>query len=84
MGTTDPTTILEFNRSRLRYLRAKHVLTLDNYVTGLLEERTIAGLSHAYPLILKMGYRQMDGDTARIARQAPQRPVQRQATPLHH
>ncbi|TAK34506.1 MAG: ATPase [Chloroflexota bacterium] len=65
MGTADPTAILEFNRSRLRYLRAKHVLTMDNYVTGLLEERTIAGLSHAYPLIVKMGYRQVDGDAMR-------------------
>ncbi|MHB1417609.1 MAG: RAD55 family ATPase, partial [Chloroflexota bacterium] len=31
--------ILEFNRNRLRYLRSRAVLTLDNYVTGLLEER---------------------------------------------
>ncbi len=65
LGTHDPAAIIEFNRDRLRYLRSKHVLTLDNYVTGLLDERTISGLSHAYPLILKMAYRDVEGGLTR-------------------
>jgi KaiC/GvpD/RAD55 family RecA-like ATPase len=65
-GTASRASIIEFNRHRLRHLRARHVLTLDNYVTGLLDEQTVAGLSHAYPLIVKLGFQQMDGGIQRF------------------
>lgn len=56
-GAHERTSILEFNRNRLRYLGARQVMVLDNYVTGLLEEPVLAGLSHAYPLMVRLGYR---------------------------
>ncbi len=56
VGTKPRNEVLEFNRARLRYLGARGVLTLDNYVTGLLDEQTMAGLSHSYPLIVKLGF----------------------------
>jgi KaiC/GvpD/RAD55 family RecA-like ATPase len=65
-GTADRSAIVEFNRNRLRYLRSRRVLTLDNYVTGLLDEQTVAGLSHAYPLIVKLGFLQADGNLQRF------------------
>ena len=61
-GTVDRNTVLEFNRDRLRYLSAHRVLALDNYVTGLLDEQTMAGLGHSYPLIVQLGYRITDGE----------------------
>jgi KaiC/GvpD/RAD55 family RecA-like ATPase len=60
-STRDSGEILEFSGHRLRYLRARRVLTLDVYVGGVMEDRTIAGLSHLYPLILKMRYANVDG-----------------------
>lgn len=65
-GTLDRTEVLKFNRARLRYLGERQVLTLDNYVTGLLDERTMAGLSHAYPLMLRMGYQDGEGRPQRF------------------
>ena len=55
--STEPTVdILEFSSNRLRYLRARRILTLDVFVGGVMEQRAIFGLSHAYPVILKMQY----------------------------
>lgn len=65
MATTPPNEIIEFNAHRLRYLRSRRVLTLDNVVANVLDERTVAGLTHVYPLMLKMSYRHLDGTLAR-------------------
>ncbi len=56
LGTLPRVDVLEFGRARLRYLGGERVLALDNYVTGLLDEQTMAGLTHAYPLILRLGF----------------------------
>ena len=56
MAVNAPTDRIEFNSHRLRYLRSRRVLTLDNYVADVLDERTMAGLSHAYPLIVRLAY----------------------------
>lgn len=56
MAVNTPTDCIEFNSHRLRYLRSRRVLTLDNYVAGVLDERTMAGLSHIYPLIVRLSY----------------------------
>lgn len=64
-GTLGRKQILEFNRGRLRYLSGRSALSLDNYVTGLLDEQTLAGLSHAYPLIVRLGFQRVDGDVQR-------------------
>jgi KaiC/GvpD/RAD55 family RecA-like ATPase len=61
MTTNLPGDIIEFNSNRLRYLRSKRVLTLDNYVANVLDERTLAGLSHAYGLIVRLNYRSTNG-----------------------
>jgi archaellum biogenesis ATPase FlaH len=43
------------------------VLALDNYVSGMFEEHTIAGLSHMYPLLLKMVFQPSAvGDMQRV------------------
>ncbi len=56
LATSAASDILEFSGHRLRYLRAKQVLSLDVYVGGVMEERAVAGLSHLYPMILRMQY----------------------------
>jgi KaiC/GvpD/RAD55 family RecA-like ATPase len=65
MAVNTPTDCIEFNSHRLRYLRAHRVLTLDNYVAGVLDERTMAGLSHAYPLIVRLSYHGTANDLTR-------------------
>lgn len=64
-STTDTADILQFNNNRLRYLRAANVLTLDNFVLGVLEQRALSGLSHAYPLIVQMSFVQVSGTIQR-------------------
>jgi KaiC/GvpD/RAD55 family RecA-like ATPase len=64
-STRDAGEVLEFSGHRLRYLRARRVLTLDVYVGGVMEERAVAGLNHLYPLILRMQYAKVDGSLQR-------------------
>lgn len=61
MATSPANEIIDFNAHRLRYLRANRVLTLDNVVANVLDERTVSGLTHAYPLIIRMGYHMENG-----------------------
>ena len=61
MATSPANEIIDFNAHRLRYLRANRVLTLDNVVANVLDERTVGGLTHAYPLIIRMGYHMENG-----------------------
>ncbi len=65
ISTVFSTDILQFNGHRLRYLRGKGVFALDNYVGGVMEERAVYGLSHAYPMILKMQYQSVNGGLQR-------------------
>lgn len=65
MATNQSNEIIDFNAHRLRFLRTRRVLTLDNIVANVLDDRTLAGLTHAYPLILKMSYRTINGTLAR-------------------
>ncbi len=65
-STAPAAEVLEFSGHRLRYLRAKQVLTLDVYVGGVMEERAVAGLSHMYPMILRMQYVNIDGGLQRF------------------
>ena len=65
LSTAATPDILEFSGLRLRYLRARRVLTLDVVVAGVIEERALAGLSHLYPMILKMHYVPVDGSLQR-------------------
>ncbi len=52
----DPPEILEFHRSRLKYLRKNEILTLDIFVDGVLEDRVMTIASHLYNVILKMKF----------------------------
>lgn len=66
-GTAERAAVLEFNRNRLRYLFSRRALVLDNFVNGLLDEQTIAGLSHSYPFMLRLGYQSTGaGDVQRF------------------
>lgn len=56
LSTASTADILEFSGHRLRYLRARRTLTLDVFVGGVMEDRAVHGLSHAYPMILRMQY----------------------------
>lgn len=60
-STAGASDVLEFSGHRLRYLRSRQVLTLDVYVGGVMEDRAVAGLSHLYPMILRMQYVNVDG-----------------------
>ncbi len=65
LSTAPAADILEFSGHRLRYLRFRDVLTLDVYVGGVMEERAVLGLSHLYPMILRMQYATMNGSLQR-------------------
>lgn len=65
ISTAPAADVLEFSGHRLRYLRAKSVLTLDIYVGGVMEERAVSGLSHLYPMILRMQYATTNGAVQR-------------------
>ena len=66
LGTQPRVEVLEFGRARLRYLGSQRVLALDNYVTGLLDEQTMAGLTHAYPLVVRLGFLQSEAGMQRV------------------
>lgn len=63
MTTAERTDILRFNISRLRFLRSRCVLTLDSFVTKVLDGHAVNGLRHAYPMIVYMRYVTTDGVT---------------------
>jgi KaiC/GvpD/RAD55 family RecA-like ATPase len=65
MATNPSADVIEFNSHRLRYLRARRILTLDNFVSNVLDDRTVAGMSHTYPLILRLGYHTVNGSLVR-------------------
>jgi len=65
MATAETPELIAFNSNRLRYLRARNVLTLDTVVSGVLEERAMNGLRHAYPMIVYMRYSSIEGMTQR-------------------
>jgi|GEM_PF-734853 len=65
LATNAPADVIHFNGHRLRYLRALRVLTLDNFVADVLNEQTMAGLAHSYPLILRLSYQRGDGEMTR-------------------
>lgn len=48
--------ILEFHRSRLKWLRKNGILTMDIFVNGVMPERVITVTSHMYSVILKMSF----------------------------
>ncbi len=52
----EPAEILEFHRSRLKYLRKNGILTLDIFVDGVLGDRVMMVASHFYNVILKMKF----------------------------
>ncbi len=54
--TASTSDILEFCGHRLRHLRSRKTLTMDVFVGGVMEDRAVYGLSHAYPMILKMQF----------------------------
>ncbi len=58
--------VVEFNANRLRYLRSRNVLTLDSVVVGVLDDRAMNGLRHAYGMIVNMRYVTVDGSTHRV------------------
>jgi archaellum biogenesis ATPase FlaH len=62
----DPADIVEFNAHRLRFLRQRGVLTLDNYVKGTLDEQVLNRLRHAYPIIVNLRYAATDGNPMRL------------------
>lgn len=65
LATNSANEIIVFNAHRLRFLRARRVLTLDNVVANVLDARTLGGLTHVYPLIIRMGYHTENGTMSR-------------------
>lgn len=60
MATASTAEVITFNSSRLRYLRSRRALTLDSVVVDTLDVRTVNGLRHAYPMIVRMRYAQTE------------------------
>ncbi len=56
LTTIDCHEIVEFHRSRLKWLRRQGVLTMDIFVSGVLGERLLTVTSHLYNVILKMNF----------------------------
>ncbi len=52
----DEADVLEFHRSRLKFLRKIGVLALDIFVDGVLSDRVMTVVSHFYHVILKMKF----------------------------
>ena len=64
-GLASPVEIVAFNATRLRFLRSRGVLTMDPIVRDVLDERTMNGLRHAYPMIVNLRYLTTEGRTQR-------------------
>ncbi len=71
---------MTFNSSRLRYLRSRDVLTLDAFVTGVLEERVMNGMRHGYPMIVYLRYVTTEGLMQRYIQMGKLKSGQFQAT----
>ena len=54
--TVDPNDILDFHRTRIKHLRKKEILTMDIFVSGVLEPRLMIITGHFYNFILKMNF----------------------------
>jgi len=52
----DEVEVLEFHRSRLKFLRKAGVLVLDVFVDGVLSDRVMTVVSHLYSVILRMKF----------------------------
>ncbi|MCF8010344.1 MAG: RAD55 family ATPase [Clostridiales bacterium] len=52
----DTADVLEFHRTRLKYLRRNGVLVMDIFVNGVLEPRIMTVTGHLYNFILKMNF----------------------------
>jgi len=52
----DTPDILDFHRSRIKQLRKKGILTMDIYVSGVLEPRVMTITGHLYSFVLKMNF----------------------------
>lgn len=48
--------ILDFHRARIKYLRKLGILTMDIFVTGVLEPRLMTVTGHLYNFMLKMSF----------------------------
>ncbi|MGB9826271.1 MAG: RAD55 family ATPase [Desulfofundulus sp.] len=56
MTSMESNDIVEFHRSRLKWLRRQGVLTMDIFVSGVLAKHLITVTSHLYNVILKMNF----------------------------
>ncbi|MDD3654947.1 MAG: RAD55 family ATPase [Desulfotomaculaceae bacterium] len=52
----DTAEILEFHRTRLKHLRKSGILTMDIFVSGVLDPQVMTITGHLYNLILKMSF----------------------------
>ena len=52
----DTTDILEFHRTRIKHLRKNGILTMDIFVSGVLDSKVMTITGHLYNFILKMNF----------------------------
>lgn len=62
----EPAEILEFHRTRLKYLRKRGILALDVFVDGVLDERVMTVTSHLYNVIVRMKFGISEGRPVRL------------------
>jgi len=78
----DPSVYLAFNANRLKLLRRLGVLTLDAFVKGVLDDRSLASLMHAYPVVINMQFENVGGSVRRIMQLLKMRSGEFQAAPI--
>ncbi|HHW39581.1 MAG TPA: ATPase [Syntrophomonadaceae bacterium] len=62
----DSTEVMEFHRTRLKYLRKHGILALDVFVDGVLDGRVMTVASHLYNVIVRMKFGASENRPVRI------------------
>lgn len=62
----DPAEVMEFHRTRLKYLRRRGVLALDVFVDGVLDGRVMTVASHLYNVIVRMRFQAAESRPVRV------------------
>lgn len=79
----DQAEIMEFHRSRLKYLRKHGILTLDVFVDGVLGERMMTIASHLYNVIVRMKFSSSESRPVRILQVGKVKSGKFNATPYY-
>lgn len=66
LTSLEPLEIIEFHRTRLKYLRKHEILSLDVFVDGVLDGRVMTVASHLYNVIVRMKFGTSESRQVRV------------------